>query len=92
MALEGALKLTEISYVPTDSYAAGEMKHGPIALLSEETPVICVATVRMSRWFLGHVRGLLTEVRQAADPSACLEQHDPRDHALVFGRVDGGEA
>ncbi len=44
VALEGALKLKEISYVPTDAYAAGEMKHGPIALLSAETPVICVAT------------------------------------------------
>ena len=44
MALEGALKLKEISYVPTDAYAAGEMKHGPIALLSADTPVICVAT------------------------------------------------
>ena len=44
VALEGALKLKEISYVPTDAYAAGEMKHGPIALLSRDTPVICVAT------------------------------------------------
>ena len=44
VALEGALKLKEISYVPTDAYAAGEMKHGPIALLDEETPVIAVAT------------------------------------------------
>jgi glucosamine--fructose-6-phosphate aminotransferase (isomerizing) len=44
VALEGALKLKEIAYVPTDAYAAGEMKHGPIALLSEATPVICVAT------------------------------------------------
>jgi glutamine---fructose-6-phosphate transaminase (isomerizing) len=44
VALEGALKLKEISYVPTDAYAAGEMKHGPIALLSSETPVVCVAT------------------------------------------------
>jgi glucosamine--fructose-6-phosphate aminotransferase (isomerizing) len=43
VALEGALKLKEISYVPTDAYAAGEMKHGPIALLGPETPVICVA-------------------------------------------------
>jgi glucosamine--fructose-6-phosphate aminotransferase (isomerizing) len=43
-ALEGALKLKEISYVPTDAYAAGEMKHGPIALLDERTPVVCVAT------------------------------------------------
>ena len=44
IALEGALKLKEISYIPTDAYAAGEMKHGPIALLGEETPVVCVAT------------------------------------------------
>jgi glucosamine--fructose-6-phosphate aminotransferase (isomerizing) len=44
VCLEGALKLKEISYIPTDAYAAGEMKHGPIALLDESTPVICVAT------------------------------------------------
>ncbi|HEV7494615.1 glutamine--fructose-6-phosphate transaminase (isomerizing) [Baekduia sp.] len=44
VALEGALKLKEISYIPTDAYAAGEMKHGPIALLDESTPVVCVAT------------------------------------------------
>ncbi len=43
VALEGALKLKEISYVATDAYAAGEMKHGPIALLDESTPVVCVA-------------------------------------------------
>ncbi len=44
VALEGALKLKEIAYVPTDAYAAGEMKHGPIALLAEGTPVVAVAT------------------------------------------------
>jgi glucosamine--fructose-6-phosphate aminotransferase (isomerizing) len=44
VALEGALKLKEISYIATDAYAAGEMKHGPIALLDENTPVIVVAT------------------------------------------------
>jgi glutamine---fructose-6-phosphate transaminase (isomerizing) len=44
VALEGALKLKEVSYIPTDAYAAGEMKHGPIALLGEQTPVVCVAT------------------------------------------------
>jgi glutamine---fructose-6-phosphate transaminase (isomerizing) len=44
VALEGALKLKEISYVPTDAYSAGEMKHGPIALLEEGTPVVVVAT------------------------------------------------
>ena len=44
VALEGALKLKEISYIATDAYAAGEMKHGPIALLSDATPVVSVAT------------------------------------------------
>jgi glucosamine--fructose-6-phosphate aminotransferase (isomerizing) len=44
VALEGALKLKEISYISTDAYAAGEMKHGPIALLDQATPVVCVAT------------------------------------------------
>jgi len=44
VALEGALKLKEISYIATDAYAAGEMKHGPIALLSDNTPVVVVAT------------------------------------------------
>jgi glucosamine--fructose-6-phosphate aminotransferase (isomerizing) len=44
VALEGALKLKEISYIPTDAYAAGEMKHGPIALLDESTPIVAVAT------------------------------------------------
>jgi glucosamine--fructose-6-phosphate aminotransferase (isomerizing) len=44
ICLEGALKLKEVSYIPTDAYAAGEMKHGPIALLDESTPVVCVAT------------------------------------------------
>jgi glucosamine--fructose-6-phosphate aminotransferase (isomerizing) len=44
IALEGALKLKEISYIPTDAYAAGEMKHGPIALLDDTTPVVVVAT------------------------------------------------
>ncbi|MGB8005393.1 MAG: glutamine--fructose-6-phosphate transaminase (isomerizing) [Gaiellaceae bacterium] len=44
VALEGALKLKEISYIPTEAYSAGEMKHGPIALLDSETPVVCIAT------------------------------------------------
>ncbi|HEY2310314.1 MAG TPA: glutamine--fructose-6-phosphate transaminase (isomerizing) [Gaiellaceae bacterium] len=44
VALEGALKLKEISYIPTEAYSAGEMKHGPIALLAEGTPVVVVAT------------------------------------------------
>jgi len=44
VCLEGALKLKEIAYIPTEAYSAGEMKHGPIALLDEDTPVVVVAT------------------------------------------------
>ncbi len=44
LALEGALKLKELSYVHAEGYAAGEMKHGPIALLDPQTPLIAIAT------------------------------------------------
>jgi glucosamine--fructose-6-phosphate aminotransferase (isomerizing) len=43
LALEGALKLKEISYIHAEGYAAGELKHGPIALIDENTPVIVIA-------------------------------------------------
>ncbi len=44
VALEGALKLKEVSYIHAEGYAAGEMKHGPIALLDENVPVVVVVT------------------------------------------------
>ncbi len=44
VALEGALKLKEISYIHAEGYAAGEMKHGPIALIDEQMPVVVLAT------------------------------------------------
>jgi glucosamine--fructose-6-phosphate aminotransferase (isomerizing) len=43
VALEGALKLKEISYIHTEGYAAGELKHGPIALVDENTTIVCLA-------------------------------------------------
>ena len=43
LALEGALKLKEISYIHAEGYAAGELKHGPIALVDENTPIIVIA-------------------------------------------------
>jgi glucosamine--fructose-6-phosphate aminotransferase (isomerizing) len=43
LALEGALKLKEISYIHAEGYAAGELKHGPIALIDEKTPVVVIA-------------------------------------------------
>ena len=44
IAYEGALKLKEISYIHAEAYPAGEMKHGPIALIDEEMPVLAIAT------------------------------------------------
>ncbi|MBI3895172.1 MAG: glutamine--fructose-6-phosphate transaminase (isomerizing), partial [Acidobacteria bacterium] len=44
IALEGALKLKELSYIHAEGYPAGEMKHGPIALIDEEMPVVVIAT------------------------------------------------
>jgi glutamine---fructose-6-phosphate transaminase (isomerizing) len=44
IAMEGALKLKELSYVHAEGYAAGELKHGPIALLDADTPLVAVAT------------------------------------------------
>ena len=44
IALEGALKLKETSYIPTEGYPAGELKHGPIALVDENMPVVAIAT------------------------------------------------
>jgi glucosamine--fructose-6-phosphate aminotransferase (isomerizing) len=80
VALEGALKLKEISYIPSDAYAAGEMKHGPIALLDENTPVIVVAT---DSPVLEKVVSNMQEVRArgahviavATEGSAGMEEH-----------------
>jgi glucosamine--fructose-6-phosphate aminotransferase (isomerizing) len=49
IALEGALKLKEISYIHAEGYAAGEMKHGPIALIDEDVPIIVIAP--RDQWF-----------------------------------------
>jgi glucosamine--fructose-6-phosphate aminotransferase (isomerizing) len=76
VCLEGALKLKEISYVPTDAYAAGEMKHGPIALLDESTPVVCVATESP---ILDKVLSNLEEVRaRGAETIAIVTEGDGR--------------
>jgi len=91
VALEGALKLKEISYVPTDAYAAGEMKHGPIALLSRETPVICVAT---DERVLPKLLSNLSEVRArgarvlaiATEGSREIAEH--AEHVVYIPRAD----
>src|SRR6266496_4152234 len=63
VALEGALKLKEISYIPTEAYSAGEMKHGPIALLERGTPVflqavLAVVPLQLLAYRIARLRGL----------------------------------
>ena len=80
VCLEGALKLKEISYVATDAYAAGEMKHGPIALLEPGTPVVVVAT---DSPVLEKVVSNMQEVRArgahviavATEGDSCVDRH-----------------
>ena len=99
-ALEGALKLKEISYIATDAYAAGEMKHGPIALLDESTPVVAVAT---DSPVLDKVISNIQEVRArgarvivvASEGDEQISQHVDEviwvpEHALDAGAAAGG--
>lgn len=81
-AMEGALKLKEISYIPAEGYAAGEMKHGPIALIDEYRAVVCIApqshvyekmasNIQEIRARKGNIIGVLTtgdtEIRPTVD-------------------------
>jgi glutamine---fructose-6-phosphate transaminase (isomerizing) len=91
VCLEGALKLKEISYIPTDAYAAGEMKHGPIALLDESTPVICVATESP---VLDKVLSNVEEVRARGAKAiviateGCERVGEVADHTIEVARTD----
>jgi glucosamine--fructose-6-phosphate aminotransferase (isomerizing) len=60
IALEGALKLKEISYIHAEAYPAGELKHGPLALVDEEMPVLAIAP---NNELLEKLRSNLEEVR-----------------------------
>jgi glucosamine--fructose-6-phosphate aminotransferase (isomerizing) len=78
VALEGALKLKEISYIHAEGLSAGEMKHGPLALLSEKTPVIALITHDNTR------EAMLTNVKEIKARGAPVvvvaeEGDDPAD-------------
>lgn len=76
VALEGALKMKEISYVHAEGYPSGELKHGPLALITEETPVIAI-TIRDHTYekVLGNVR----EVAARGAPVTAVGYEDDRD-------------
>jgi len=72
IALEGALKLKEIAYIPSEGYAGGELKHGPLALITEETPVVALATCGRK------IQSNIKEVRaRGADVIAIATEGDP---------------
>jgi glucosamine--fructose-6-phosphate aminotransferase (isomerizing) len=91
VCLEGALKMKEITYIPSDAYAAGEMKHGPIALLDSSTPVVCVTT---DSPVLDKVLSNVAEVRArgasviAVATGGSDEVADDADETIFVARTD----
>ncbi len=84
IALEGALKLKEISYIHAEGYPAGEMKHGPIALIDEDLPVVAVATGdRLAE----KVRSNIEQVKARDGVVIALTDRDPQDLAGVADEI-----
>ncbi|WP_417430406.1 glutamine--fructose-6-phosphate transaminase (isomerizing) [Kiloniella sp.] len=92
MAMEGALKLKEISYIHAEGYAAGEMKHGPIALIDENVPVIaCAPSGPMMEKTISnlqevHARG--GQIILFSDQEGVARAGDIAKHSVVLPRVD----
>jgi glutamine---fructose-6-phosphate transaminase (isomerizing) len=83
-ALEGALKLKEISYIHAEGYAAGEMKHGPIALLDTETPVIGIMTDGRVR---DKILSNIMESKAREAPIVLVANHGDEEAAQVADHV-----
>jgi glucosamine--fructose-6-phosphate aminotransferase (isomerizing) len=72
IALEGALKMKEIAYIPSEGYPGGELKHGPLALITEKTPVVALATCGRK------IQSNIKEVRaRGAEVVALATEGDP---------------
>jgi glucosamine--fructose-6-phosphate aminotransferase (isomerizing) len=83
-AIEGALKLKEISYIHAEGYAAGEMKHGPIALLDHRVPVVAVVTQgRVREKVLSNV----AEAKAREAPIVLVANHGDTDAAALADHV-----
>ena len=87
VALEAALKLKEISYIQTEGFAAGELKHGTIALIEEGTPVLAIITEKS---VAGHTRGNLqeTKARGAHTMVISMDGLDRSDDHIVVPQVN----
>jgi glucosamine--fructose-6-phosphate aminotransferase (isomerizing) len=82
VALEGALKLKEVSYIHAEGYAAGELKHGPIALLDPDVPVVAMATrSRTLAKMVGNIQEVST--RDAPVIAVVTEGENPFDDGFV---------
>ena len=84
LALEGALKLKEISYIHAEGYAAGELKHGPIALIDEDTPVIVIAP---SDGLFEKTMSNMSEVMARGGPVILFTDAEGANHAPGAARV-----
>ena len=84
LALEGALKLKEISYIHAEGYAAGELKHGPIALVDEATPIIILAPY--DSWFEKSASNM-SEVMARGGQVVFITDPDGAKHAPEGARV-----
>ncbi|MBB5745115.1 glutamine--fructose-6-phosphate transaminase (isomerizing) [Brevundimonas variabilis] len=84
LALEGALKLKEISYIHAEGYAAGELKHGPIALVDEATPIIILAPY--DSWFEKSASNM-SEVMARGGQVVFITDPDGAKHAPAGARV-----
>ena len=95
IALEGALKLKEISYIHAEGYAAGEMKHGPIALIDEDVPVIVIAPGNdplfektASNMQEVIARGGKVILISDKDGVSCLQRHASPFATIILPKVD----
>ena len=82
VALEGALKLKEISYIHAEGYPAAEMKHGPIALIDEQMPVVVIATKR------GHYEKVVSNIQEIKSRSGKIIAIVTKGDVTVRGLAD----
>ena len=88
VALEGALKLKEIAYLHAEGFAAGELKHGPIALIEEGMPVLCVVPPRGRDQLHDKMISGIQEVRARGARTICLAEEGDEAIAPVRRRPD----
>ena len=88
VALEGALKLKELAYIHAEGFAAGELKHGPIALIEEGLPVLCVVPPRGRDQLHDKMVSGIQEVRARGARTICLAEEGDETIDAVRRRAD----